>query len=109
MKKRILAGIAACAVALGMSMAIAAPASAGIKLYQFFNYSGDYLGDFGTGTSYVGSVADDGASSLKVTGSANYAILHQYRDYRGARTNPFYTGSSNLASWGFDNRTSSIS
>lgn len=109
MKKKIVAGVIAGVMALGMSAAVAAPANAGIKLYQLNDYAGEYLGDFGTGTSYVGTFADNRASSLKVTSPAGYAILHQFRDYDGAATGKFYTGSPNLGSWGFDNLTSSIS
>lgn len=109
MKKKIVAGVIAGVMALGMSAAVAAPANAGIKLYQHENYAGEYLGDFGTGTPYVGSWADNRASSLKVTTPANYAILHQFRDYTGLRTNAFYIGTPSLAGWSFDDKTSSIS
>lgn len=108
MKKKILATVVATAMALGLSAVVAAPASAGIKLWQYNNYSGDYLGDFGRGTSYVGSIADNRASSIRVDGAANYAILYQYANYKGKRSVKFTRYSPNLASWGFDNLTSSI-
>ncbi len=109
MKKKFVAGVIASMMALGLTAVVAAPASAGIKLYQHNNYTGDYLGDFGTGTSYVGTVADNRASSLRVTSPANYAVLHQFRDFGGARTGAFYTGTPALGGWGFDDMTSSIS
>ncbi len=110
MKKKLIAGLVGGVVALGLSLGTAVPANAaGIELWQFNNYSGDYLGDFGTGTSYVGSYADNRASSLKVGSGATYAVLHQFRDYAGKKTGQFYTGSPNLGSWNFDNLTSSIS
>lgn len=109
MKKKIVAGVIASVMALGMTAIVAAPANAGIKLWQLNNYSGEYLGDFGTGTSYVGTWADNRASSIKVDGVANYAILHQFRDYQGAASTKFTDRSPNLGSWGFDNLTSSIS
>lgn len=110
MKKKLATGIAMAAATLALSFGVVAPANAaGIELWQFDNYSGEYLGDFGTGTTYVGSFADNRASSLKVGSGANYAILHQFRDYGGLASTTFYTGSDSLASWGFDNLTSSIS
>jgi hypothetical protein len=74
-----------------------------------------YLGDFGQGTSYVGSVADNRASSVDVSYPANYAILYQFANYTGIYTNKIYYHYDNLrvytdTSTGdqFDNRTSSI-
>ncbi|WP_417563584.1 hypothetical protein [Microbacterium sp.] len=117
MRKKLMSICAAIAVALGLSIAAAAPASAGIQLWTNANYNG-YLGDFGTGTSYVGSAADNRASSLKVTSPANYAVLYQFRDYGGCYTGRFYYGWYDLSDTtgyavyggcvGFNDRTSSI-
>lgn len=114
-KNRLIAAGATVLIGAALAVGAAAPASAGIKLYQFANYSTS-LGDFGTGTSFVGSGADNKTTSLKVTSPANYAILYQFRDYSGAYTGTFYTGWSDLASFGyyssdgahFDNRTTSV-
>jgi len=117
MGKKILGGLAAIGIASGLALAGAAPANAGIQLWDNAGYN-TYLGDFGTGTSYVGSSADDRASSLKVTSPANYAVLYQFRDYGGCYTGQFYVGWKDLSDTsgyavyggcvGFNDRTSSI-
>jgi len=107
MFKKIVATAATTAVIAGVALIAATPAQAGIKTYQYANY-GTYLNDFGRGTSYVGDRYDNLTSSLKVDGAATYAILYQHRDYGGAKSTTFYTGSADLATWGFDNITSSI-
>lgn len=117
MRKKLIASLAAFGIGAAIAVAAATPANAGIQLWDNANYNG-YLGDFGTGTSYVGSAADDRASSLKVTSPANYAILYQFRDYGGCYTGRFYIGYDNLANAsgyavyggcvGFNDRTSSI-
>lgn len=109
MDRKATTAIAVGVMTLGLALGAAAPANAtGIQLWQFHSYSGEYLGDFGGGTSYVGTIADNRASSMKVN-DANYAILHQFRDYGGAASTTFYVGAQDLAEWGFDNLTSSIS
>lgn len=109
MDRKVTTAIAVGIMTLGLTLGAAAPANAtGIQLWQYKDYSGEYLGDFGGGTSYVGTNADNKASSMKVN-DANYAILHQFRDYGGQASGTFYVGAQNLAEWGFDNLTSSIS
>ncbi|GAA4679170.1 hypothetical protein [Frondihabitans cladoniiphilus] len=104
--KKIIPVAAATTLAAAIAVGTAAPASAGIVLYQYNDYSTS-LGDFGRGTTFVGSHANDKASSIRVGAPANYAILYQHRD-RGGDSRRFAAGSPNLASWNFDNMTSSI-
>ena len=107
MKRKLTAGAATFAVVLGVVIGAAAPANAGIKIYDGFNHT-NYLGDYGRGTSYVGSTANNKASSLSVTSPANYAVLYDGRDWTGSATGQFYIGTPNLADWGFNNKTTSI-
>lgn len=107
MNKKLIGGIAGAVAGIALALGGIAPAQAGIAIWDQPGY-GTYLGDFGRGTTYVGTAANDRASSLKVTSPANYAVLYQHRDYGGARSTTFYTGTDNLAGWGFDNITSSI-
>jgi len=108
MLKKIVATAAATAVIASGALLAAAPAqAAGIETWRYKNYK-TYLSSFGTGTSYVGSAFDNLTSSLKVRSPANYAVLYQHRDYRGAKTGKFYIGADDLSDWGFDNMTSSI-
>ncbi|BDZ48093.1 hypothetical protein GCM10025867_03340 [Frondihabitans sucicola] len=106
--KKTLAAFAATTLAAGLAIGAAVPAQAGIVLYQYSDYKTS-LGDFGRGTSFVGTKANDKASSLKVSAPAGYAILHQHRDYVGKRTGKFLLGTPSLSSWSFDNTTSSVS
>jgi len=108
MLKKIVATAAVTAVLASGALLAAVPAqAAGIETWRCANYN-TYLTSFGTGTSYVGKAFDNLTSSIKVKSPANYAVLYQHRDYRGAKTGKFYIGAENLAQWGFDNMTSSI-
>jgi hypothetical protein len=105
--KKLLATVAATTLATGIALAAAVPAHAGIVIYDKANY-GTSLGDFGRGTTYVGTKANDKASSLRVSAPAKYAILWQHRDHTGKYSQQFGIGTPNLAGWNFDNITSSI-
>ena len=116
MRNKIITGLATIGIAAGLAVAGAAPATAGIQTWDHKGYNG-YLGDFGRGTSYVGTGADDRTSSLRVSSPANYAVLYEFRDYGGCYTGKFYIGWDNLADKGhavyggcdgFNDRTSSI-
>lgn len=107
MKRSIAISAGSALAALGIVLGAAAPANAGIRIYDGINYS-SLLGDYGTGTTYVGSSADNRASSLSVSAPANYAIPYDGRNYTGASPGTFYIGAPNLADWGFNNRTTSI-
>lgn len=109
MKQKLVATVAATALFIGLGAAAAAPANAGIELWDNDNYSGDYLGDFGRGSYNVGAWANDRATSLRVGAPANYAILHEHAGYGGRSTNRFYTGTPNLGGWNFNDLTTSIS
>lgn len=105
--KKIISALAATVVAGAIALSAAGPAQASIVIYQDKNYKKS-LGDFGRGTTYVGSKADNKASSLKVSLPAKYAVLCQFRDHKGIKTGQFKYGTPDLAGWGFDNMTSSI-
>lgn len=106
--KKLTVSITTGLLVIGASLSLAAPANAGIQLWDHANYDG-YLGDFGRGTVNVGSAANDKATSLAVTAPANYAVLHEHADHRGASTNPFYVGTANLGWYSFNDITTSIS
>lgn len=107
MNKKLIAGVAGTVAGAALALGGMAPAQAGIAIWDQPGYQ-TYLGDFGRGTTFVGTAANDKASSLKVTSPANYAVLFQHRDYGGKASTTFYIGTDNLAGWGFDNITSSI-
>ncbi len=108
-ERKIAAVVTASALTIGLGAAVAAPANAGIQLWDHDNYSGDYLGDFGRGSYNVGSFANDRATALRVTSPANYTILHEHAGYGGRQTRKFYTGTANLGWYDFNDMTTSIS
>jgi len=107
MKKKIIATLGTTALLAGLALGAAAPAQAGVQIYQFSGYKTS-LGDFGRGTTYVGDQANDKASSVTISSPAAYGILYQNRDRGGRASGTYYTGTPDLAPWNFDNITSSI-
>lgn len=116
MRKKALVVIVGGLAAVGMSLAVAAPANADIVLYQYAGYSGITLSVVG-GTNYVGDSFNDKTSSLKINSPSSYAVLWQNKNHTGVSTQRFYIGWNDLAVSGYttsdgslmDNRTSSVS
>lgn len=109
MKRKLTATAAISAFLVVLGITVASPAQAGILLYDDLNFGGAHLGDFGTGTSWVGSGANDRASSIKVESPANYAILWDGVNYGYPRSDTFWDDVSWLGAYSFNDITSSIS
>jgi hypothetical protein len=95
------------------TVVFAAPAQAGVVLYDGYNYSGAYR-DFGVGyVTYVGAEWNDRAGSLSVSSPATYTTVYENLNYGGA-SKSFSTGSPDLRAWtmkpgyNWDNEISSL-
>lgn len=105
--RKIGAGLVGVAAAAALVIGAAAPAQAGVVLYENTYYGGAWY-DFGYG--YVPALGswNDRASSVTVSGTP-YADLHEHEYYKGAYLR-FSVGTDHLGAYGygFNDRTSSI-
>ncbi|UCR89717.1 hypothetical protein [Mycetocola spongiae] len=102
--------VAAVVALTGDAIVVAAPAHAGIHLYDHAYYGG-YRGDQGRGpTPYMGDDANDRSSSPRVTSPARSTILSKDRNYGGRRPVESYIGTDHLGTYGYDvnDKTSSL-
>ena len=97
LKNLALKSIATAALSIG-ALALAAPAHAGIMLYEHSDYKGR---TFNAGQGYQASLPgfDSITSSLTVSGSNITATLHENKNFKGARSTAFKKGSPNLRTW----------
>lgn len=97
LKNLALKSIATAALSVG-ALALAAPAHAGIMLYEHINYGGK---TYNAGTGYQKSLGsfNDKTSSLKVSGRNVTATLYEDVNFRGAKSVAFQKGSPDLRTW----------
>lgn len=110
---RKAAAVAAGIGVVASAVAFAAPAQAGVSLYDGYSYGGASK-DFGLGyVSYVGADWNDRAGSLYVSSPATYTVVYQHLNYSGY-SKSFSTGSPDLRTWymysgrNWDNEISSL-